>query len=227
MLILGIETSGRTAAIALLRDRELLAEARLAATGRRHAQTLVAEIDRLFRERELRLRDCEAVAVSIGPGSFTGLRIGVMCAKTLAYANGCPIAAIDTLQAIAENSPEDVSEVYVASDAQRGEWYVGRYRRSGEEFARVGDVSIVDAAAWCGGRSAGDVVTGPAVSAGVPLLPGRCRVLDGVHGEPRAEAVARLGLSRIRGGLASDVWGLVPCYLRRSAAEERGGGERG
>jgi tRNA threonylcarbamoyladenosine biosynthesis protein TsaB len=178
----------------------------------------------LFRERGWRLRDCEAVAVSIGPGSFTGLRIGVMCAKTLAYATGCPIAGVDTLQAIAENSPADVDEVFVASDAQRGQWYVARYRRERGVFVRVGELEIVDAATWCRDRAAADVVSGPAVSTETALLEDRCRVLGEEFREPRAETVARLGLSKLRQGAGDDPWRLVPIYVRRSAAEERKGG---
>ncbi len=69
------------------------------------------------------------MAVSVGPGSFTGLRVGVVCAKTLAYANGCQLAAVDTLEAIAANSPADVVSVHVIADAQRGDLFVADYCR--------------------------------------------------------------------------------------------------
>ncbi|HUQ68608.1 MAG TPA: tRNA (adenosine(37)-N6)-threonylcarbamoyltransferase complex dimerization subunit type 1 TsaB, partial [Planctomycetaceae bacterium] len=85
MNILSLETSGLTGSIAL--DRDGVVEQReLATAGRRHAQTLVAEMRDLLHAHGLRPADVNAVAVSIGPGSFTGLRVGVVCAKTFAYA---------------------------------------------------------------------------------------------------------------------------------------------
>jgi tRNA threonylcarbamoyladenosine biosynthesis protein TsaB len=226
MLVLGIETSGKNASIALLRDDDCMAQVRLEAAGRRHAQTLVAEIDRLLRGQGLRVRDCEAVAVSVGPGSFTGLRIGIMCAKTLAYATGCPLAAVDTLLAIAENSPADVDEVYVVSDAQRRQWYARRYRRAGTVFAPLGDVAIVDAEPWCAERVPGDVVTGPAADA-ESLLSNRCRLLAAEFREPHAHTIAHLGRAQLQMGMAADPWRLEPIYVRRSAAEEKGRMEDG
>ena len=70
--------------------------------------------------------------MSVGPGSFTGLRVGVVCAKTLAYATGARLAAVDTLEAIAANSPPDVETVHVITDAQRGDLFVGTYRRTAD-----------------------------------------------------------------------------------------------
>ena len=78
MLILGIETSGRQATVALLKEGQSLMIRQLEQTSRRHAQSLVAEIDVLLRKFGLEAADITAVAVSIGPGSFTGLRVGVV-----------------------------------------------------------------------------------------------------------------------------------------------------
>src|SRR5207302_9751075 len=85
-------------------------------------------------------RDCQLVAVSVGPGSYTGLRVGVVCAKTLAYVVNCRLAAVDTLQSIACNSPVDVAVVEVICDAQRGDLFAGTYARDvhGEWVPRGG-----------------------------------------------------------------------------------------
>ena len=222
MLILGIETSERAGQIALMRDGALLEERELPGGGRRHAQSLVAEIGSLLERHGAGPRDVGAVAVSVGPGSFTGLRVGVVCAKTFAYAAGCRLAAVGTFDVIAANAPEDVAAVWVLGDAQRGELYVGRYERgAGGEFAAAGEIRIVDGASWCAGRGAGDSVTGPGVVRWERELAARCRVLPDELRHPRASVVARLGAARVAASGGDDVWGLEPLYVRKSAAEEK------
>ncbi len=135
-LVLGIETSGLAGGIALFRGDHCLGDVQLEEAPRRHAQTLVAQIGTLVGGAGCRVRDLSAVAVSIGPGSFTGLRVGVVCAKTLAYATGCRLAAVDTLRAIAANSPADVARVHVLADALRGDAYVASYQRIDEHVDR-------------------------------------------------------------------------------------------
>lgn len=221
MLVLAIETSGQIASLALLRGGVCLEERALEGAGRRHAQLLIPEADRLFRDHGLRLRQCEAAAVSVGPGSFTGLRIGVVFAKMLAYATGCELAAVETLHVIAENSPEDVHDVFVVSDAQRGQLYVGGYRRRDDEFVASQSIRIVDAATWCNRRAASDVVGGPGLQRLDAELRGRCRVLEEDLRRPRAAVVARLGQRKLESGRGDSPWSLEPFYLRKSAAEEK------
>ena len=222
MLILGIETSGPGGGIALLRDDECLAEATLESEGKRHAQTLVSQIDELFRELGLHVAQLDALAVSIGPGSFTGLRIGVMCAKTLAYATGSRLAAVDTLEAIAHNSPWDVSAVHVISDAQRGDVFVGTYRRvSDNDWRREAPITIENAVQWLAARHAGEVISGPALALHCALVPAQCRPLPESSWQPTARAIALIGRRQVERGQLADCARLEPFYLRRSAAEER------
>ena len=222
MLILGIETSHAAGGVALLRDGAVIGEAALETAGQRHARSLIAEIDRLLQSAGLRARDLEAVAVSLGPGSFTGLRVGVVAAKTLAYATGCRVAGIETFLAVAENSPPDISDVWVIGNAQRGELYAGRHIRGDDgRFARQGELSIVGIDEFCTRRAAGDAVSGP----GVDLLPESCRgalsTLRPEERDPRASVVARLGEGAIASGQPANPWTLAPLYLRKSAAEEK------
>lgn len=218
MLVLGIETSGRLGEIALRRDHQILVVRSLAREGRRHAQTLVAEIDAVFRENGLKMCDCTRVAVSLGPGSFTGLRVGVVCAKTLAYATGCEVVGVDTYEAVAMNSPDDVDGLHVIGDAQRCDLFVARYERAAGGRRRTGEIEIRPAAKWCEARQASDVVTGPAATKWEDALVARCRVLGEEHHHPRAETVAELGA---RAENVDDFWTLAPLYIRRSAAEEK------
>ena len=243
LLTLGVETSGLIGAVVLRRGGETIESVMLQQAGRRHAQTLVSEVDALLRRANLTAKQLQVVAVSIGPGSFTGLRVGVVFAKTLAYAVGCQLIAVDTFRAIAAASPRDVTEVFVVSDAQRGELFVGRYsmddsaavhtnptrqRGSATENSslarrvsvanpiRQGEIIIEPTDSFC--RRAGEIaVSGP--SAGT--LPPTIRVLAPESHLPRAEFVAALGEQQALAGEQSDLWKLEPFYLRRSAAEEK------
>ncbi len=233
LLTLGVETSGLAGSVALRRGGETVAMLSLEQAGRRHAQTLVSEIDSLLCKHGLPAKQLELIAVSIGPGSFTGLRVGVVFAKTLAYATGCRLAAVDTFRAIAAASPGDVAEVFVVADAQRGELFVGRYaleekQDAGGATARWSprqEISIAATDFWC--RQLAELapspfaVSGPAVEAIRSRLPSFLRVLNSELRLPRADLVAELGEQQAMAGDLADVWTLEPFYLRRSAAEEK------
>ncbi len=221
MLVLGLETSMLPGSIALCRDGVCL-EQRSLQPGRRHAETLVPELQRLLADHGYHLRDCRGIAVSQGPGSFTGLRVGVTCAKTLAYANGAELAAVSTLAAAAHNVGADVEHVFVISDAQRGEIFCAEFGRDAEgEWRQSDSVSIVNAQSWSDARRAHDVVTGPGLTKYEPLLGGRCRVLPPETWTPQAAVIAELGRRQFESGQTPDMWTLEPFYLRKSAAEER------
>jgi tRNA threonylcarbamoyladenosine biosynthesis protein TsaB len=223
-LVLGIETSGLAGGIALCRGDICLAEALLQEAPRRHAQTLVSQIGALLRQTGLAVRDLDAVAVSIGPGSFTGLRVGVVCAKTLAYATKCRLAAIDTLKAIAANSPQGVERVHVIADALRGDVYVATYHPAGGAWTVDEPPAIAAAEPWLAALSAGETITGPGLSVYGKLVPASCRQLPPELWTPHARTIAQLGLRQLDQGEVADCATLEPFYLRRSAAEERKSG---
>jgi tRNA threonylcarbamoyladenosine biosynthesis protein TsaB len=227
MLILGIETSGPLGSIAVRRDEECLAEVELEDAPRRHAQTLVVQIGDTFGQLGLKIAELDAVAVSVGPGSFTGLRVGVVCAKTLAYANGCQLAAVDTLEAIATNSPGDVVSVHVIADAQRGDLFVADYcRKSIVEWDRDRPPRIVRADEWFHSLTARDAVSGPGLRPYAPAGPTAWQSLPETAWVPSARVVAQIGARQIRQGFTADVAALEPLYVRRSAAEEKADRDR-
>jgi tRNA threonylcarbamoyladenosine biosynthesis protein TsaB len=221
LLILGIETSGLAGSVALCRGEECLFESQLEEAPRRHAQTLVSQIGALLAQAGRKVRDLDAVAVSIGPGSFTGLRVGVVCAKTLAYVTGCRLAAVDTLKVIAANSPSDVDRVHVMADALRGDVYAATYRRDGGSWITERSPTIVAAQAWLAERAPGELIGGPGLATYASLVPASCRQLAAETWTAQARVVARLGGRQLEEGQAADCATLVPFYLRRSAAEER------
>lgn len=229
LLTLGVETSGLIGAVALRRTGQTIESVSLQQSGRRHAQTLIAEVDAMLCRAGLTSQQLDVVAVSIGPGSFTGLRVGVVFAKTLAYATGCRLAAVDTFRAIAAASPADVSEVFVVSDAQRGDLFVGQYVLGdlARGPIRQGEI-VIESADSFGQRvrslaaARPDIaITGPAAATLRSVLSPTVHVLASEIQHPRAEFIAELGERQALAGELSDPWQLEPFYLRRSAAEEK------
>ncbi|MEX0978795.1 MAG: tRNA (adenosine(37)-N6)-threonylcarbamoyltransferase complex dimerization subunit type 1 TsaB, partial [Pirellulales bacterium] len=128
MRILAIETVETTGSVALLEDDVLLAERQLDPQVR-SAQSLAPGIADLLKESHLRAADVDLVAVASGPGSFTGLRIGVTTAKVFAYATNCQVIGVGTMIAIASRVPAEVSHFSVLLDARRGELFVADFFR--------------------------------------------------------------------------------------------------
>jgi tRNA threonylcarbamoyladenosine biosynthesis protein TsaB len=219
MLILAIETSGPLGSVALLDGQGLLAEQTLE-LGRKHAQSLIPTIQQVLAQDAKAPQDIGLVAVSIGPGSYTGLRVGVVCAKTLAYAVKCPLVAVDTLLAIACNSPAELSRIDVIADAQRGDLFVGRYELNASgQWMRLGEVQACRAEDWAGELTDRHTVSGPGLEKFGGLIAGKCRALTAEFWVPNAVQIAQLGAKLFADGETADPWAVEPLYLRRSSAE--------
>jgi tRNA threonylcarbamoyladenosine biosynthesis protein TsaB len=222
VITLGIETSGHQGSVALWRDGALLEERDLSREGQRHARTLVPELRDLLAGHSLGPTGVQTIAVSIGPGSFTGLRVGVVCAKTWAYATGARLIAVDTLLAVAQQAGDSAQHLQVVSDAQRNELFVARCERTSEgEWIRHGEIAIVSVEEWIDRLSPEEVVSGPGLMKFAERLNNRCRLVPAEHWHPRAGTIARQGEWAAAAGRADDLWSLEPCYLRKSAAEEK------
>lgn len=216
MLALGIETSGRPGSIALCRDSDCLASLPLDHGDLRHAQALPPLVASLLADNALSSNDLDLIAVSRGPGSFTGLRVGFAFAKTLAWATGCRLFAIDTFQAIASAVEVRATSVWVAADAQRHELFVRPYaKQSDQQWEATQDHRIVPAARWCSERIPGEIV----VTASSGLLDDH--LAGTIACEPAAQTIAQLGQLATHTGQGITPAELTPLYLRQSAAEEK------
>src|SRR5574340_111067 len=120
MLVLGIETATKTGGVALINEKGVIAEytSNIEVT---HSERLMANVDRLLKDTGIALADVEGLAVSIGPGSFTGLRIGIATIKGIVLATGKPVAAVPTLAALAWNVPHAAHAVCPLLDAKKKE----------------------------------------------------------------------------------------------------------
>ena len=221
MKLLALETSGLSGSVALW-DDGTVAERSLATEGRRHAQTLIAELKTLLDERGVKLAHIDGIAVSIGPGSFTGLRVGVVAAKTLAYTVGCGVLAVDTLASFSEPAPADWSRVHVISDAQRGDVFHGEYQRDASGlFELMAPIHILAGADFRASLSPADIVLGPSAKRWTTENSGPQFIHEAWSLQPSATNVATLAARRWTAGERSDLWTLAPFYLRPSAAEEK------
>lgn len=134
MILLAVDTSAQVATAALFRDGSLLAR-READASRKHAETVLPMIDQLLEESGVLLSSVELFAVDIGPGSFTGVRIGVSLINAMAFALGKKVVAIDALRALYEASGEPEKPVCAMIDARNGNAYAALYQAGEERIA--------------------------------------------------------------------------------------------
>jgi tRNA threonylcarbamoyladenosine biosynthesis protein TsaB len=217
--MLALETSSPTASVAILEDGQLLGETAFD-PHQRTAQTFAPSIARQLAEAGWRPRDLELIAVTVGPGSFTGLRIGVTAAKTLAYATGAQLIGVNALHVIAAQSPTDIAEVWATLNAQRQQLFAASYRCQGSLWESIRPTAIVDNSAWLQSLAPGTVVTGPGLARLRQQLPGGVIMVGEECWPPRAATVGRLGYLAFQAGRRDDLWKLSPQYFRKSAAEE-------
>jgi tRNA threonylcarbamoyladenosine biosynthesis protein TsaB len=217
--VLALETSSPVCRIAVLRldarPRSALdaleagvAVEHAATSGfARHSDVLYGVLDAALRDARTRVRDLDGIAISAGPGSFTGLRVGLAVAKVLALFGRIPLAGVSTLEAMAlEGTRASTAGVLVPTlDARRGDVYAAVYRRAGGGVRKTGGPWVIDP-----GRLAARVPAGALA----------------VTEPPRAATIAALGAIRLLAGRLDDPARLVPVYLRRPEAVEKRSAER-
>ncbi len=220
MKILAIETSDTAGSLALLHqgviEREIVLDPRS-----RSAQTLAPALDSLLKQTGWRPADIELVAVAVGPGSFTGLRVGVATAKTFAYVVGAEVVAVNTLEAIANQAPINSGRIWAVIDAQRQQVFAASFVRDGDNLISDEATRIVDNEHLLANLIVGDRVTGPGLRRLIQSLPDRVTAEAEEIWRPRAATVGQLGWRQYQAGQRDDIWRLAPQYFRRSAAEEK------
>jgi len=162
----------------------------------------------------------DGLAVSIGPGSFTGLRIGLSLAKGIAYAGALPIAAVPTLEALAWAAGAAPGEVvWAVLDARMREVYAASFERTATGLVRRTADEALPPAVLAPRLDASTVVVGDAVSAYPELATGGARALSFATHHPHGGIIARLGTAILAAGGGADVGTLEPAYVRASQAE--------
>jgi tRNA threonylcarbamoyladenosine biosynthesis protein TsaB len=227
MRVLGIETSGTLCGCAIVEDGRLAGEMVSHVPGA-HVEKLVQLIASLLNEISVGVEGLDGVAVSLGPGSFTGLRIGLGTAKGMCFGTGLPLAGVPTLDAMAETACPWDGNVVPVRDARRGEIYLATYRNSGSPPERTSDYlaltpeeagrRIAELA-----RQEKTLVTGDALERYGELLrdmvPDEVVFLPEAKWMPSPAVIAAIGLRLIGQGRTLDLAASEPLYLRRSEAE--------
>ena len=228
-MILALETSGYAGSVAVLEGDKPLTELPLDST-RRSAASLAPALAEVLGAAGCRAAEVRMVAVTVGPGSFTSLRVGVTTAKAFAYAVGAQVIAINTLEAIAAEArssivggAENQPTIAVAIDAQRGDVYAARFRPAAGQLECLSPAGICAAEGWLATLEPAWLVTGPAVESLLPRLPSGIAIAPRERWFPSATTVGRLAAAKYATGQRDDLWSLTPLYLRRSAAEEKHG----
>jgi tRNA threonylcarbamoyladenosine biosynthesis protein TsaB len=225
MTILGIETATAVCGVALLRDGRLLGE-RWIEKQYAHAETLFGFLDDVMENAGVLLRDAEGIAVSIGPGSFTGLRIGLSVVKGLHMATHIPVVAVPTLEALARRGEDEgrlanAGSILTVLDARRNEVYWQLFTLTSAGVAPLRDVTdgpvegIVDALPEGVVALTGEARVHVATSlqqAGVAAS--RIAVLSGPSARCSAVTVARVGAELQQAGAVADVSALEPRYIK-------------
>jgi len=217
MRLLAIDTSTQQAGAAVLDGPRELACARRRVTT--HSEGLLQLIDETLRAAGLTVRDLDGVVCAAGPGSFTGLRIGLSTAKGLCWATAKPLALVSTLQAIAARAPEG-SCVCAVLDAYKGEVYAGRFLIEGGVPRPICDEVAIAPAALAAELRA----QGPMLLVGEGVLRWRELLVEGTtlldeDGAPHPGDLGRLGARRLAAGEAADLAAAGPSYIRASEAE--------
>jgi tRNA threonylcarbamoyladenosine biosynthesis protein TsaB len=220
--LLLLETSGRVGQVALAQGDTLRRSRRLDET-RRHAADLVPAVTELLAAQGWQPHDIQAVIISRGPGSYTGLRVGIMSAKAFAYATRCDLIAVDTFAAVALQAPPEMIRFDVIGDAQQGKLYVQRFIRGETDTDPQAEsaLHIQSVDGWLAARDRDVGVTGPGLHIYQSRLPPEGTVANPELWDPRPESLLRNGLELYRKGKRSDCFTLEPLYLRPSSAEEK------
>ncbi len=222
MRFLVIETSVATGAVAAA-DADLLVAVRLVPAARRHARDLVPLAAEALAEAGWRPADLDAVIVDCGPGSFTGLRVGLTAAKTLAAVHGLALVAIDALAASALHAADGRDEacIHAVADALRQRLFAATFRVADGLATPLGPAATILAEDWLATLRPGALVAGPAAPAFAARLPAGVRLAAVERCGPGLAALHRLGVAAFSAGQRDDPDTLEPAYRAASSAEEK------
>ena len=221
MKVIGIETSGSIGSVSVC-DNDTIISKKTFGKTLNHGKEIASSLKSLFDEITWKPNDIDLIAVSIGPGSYTGLRVGVTCAKTLAYSLRKPVIAVPTLDVLAENVESNVRTLCPVIDAKRKKVYASVYVSVDNEKKRITNFLFISP------KDLLDILPEHVFLFGDGVMPYKeifsqkkiTVAYDGLN-IACANNVARLGLKRYEQGERCETETLEPLYLRKSEAEER------
>ncbi len=222
MIILALDTATASFGAALVDHGEVASGARGISSGS-HARHLMGAIDDCLKSSGLTINEIDGLAVTVGPGSFTGLRIGISTAKALASALGKPVAGVSTLMALANSIKEENVAIQPAVDARKGQVYTAGFRRTSRGLIQETPEAAAAPEQWCDGVEEKTIFLGDGAAAYTHILKERLGdYAVFVHDDLNAispQSVAALAEDRFRSKTEDTAASLAAVYIRKADAK--------
>jgi len=215
MTVLGIETSTAACSVGLANDSGLHAERSLIESHIR-SEKLLTLIREIYEDQEITLLQIDAVAVSIGPGSFTGLRIGLSTAKGLCFASGKPLIAVPAFESVAEAvfvSRPQTSRVIISVDAKQGDYYFGGYEKKDGARCEFLPVQIGNLSTALSANTSNTMIITDRIDE-VKKFADKSGVIDNILSYCRGDVIARIAIEKLKAGMKNSPENLEPMYLK-------------
>jgi tRNA threonylcarbamoyladenosine biosynthesis protein TsaB len=222
MKVLGVDSSTMTAGIGIVAGDEILVETKFSVKIT-YSEMLLSCIDQALKNIGLKMEDIDGFAISIGPGSFTGLRIGLATLKGLCLATGKPLASVPSLDALAYLFLYCRYPVVTMLDAKKNQVYAAIYETKDGKLKRLTDYLVLDVEDLVKKISQRTIFVGPGAKLYqkelVEFLGESAYFSLGEKSLPSGATVAFLGSKKLISGQAENIANLEPLYLRKSEAE--------
>lgn len=219
-MILGIDTSGPTVSLAIYVSNEIIAENTLPG-ARSHLENLLPGLDSMLEPRKLAAKDIQGIAIGLGPGSFTGTRVGIAAARAFAQALAIPILGMSSLDVIAWQAGAGTAHIIAATDARRNEAYRAIYLNTDSGPHRISDYETESARAILEESTMLErvILAGNAYDAYPILNESELITAPRETWEPKAATLCRILGDRLMNGESSELVEITPIYIRPSDAE--------
>ena len=224
--VMGLDTSSPTASLAIVANGKVIAETSRAATS--HGAALPAAVEELLGMAGMRLQDLKGIAAGLGPGSFTGMRVGLSYMKGLVMALGCAVVGVPTFDCLALSAWEQSAPVPPGTlvcpvvDARKGEVYAGLYRTGRDELEKISEALVITLQNLVLQLSGSVLIAGDSKAREAAGLLGErgilCTMLEEMEPNSRGRYVAAIGAERLSKGEADSPAALEPLYVRTAQA---------
>jgi len=222
MKVLGVDTSTMTAGVGMVEEDEVLVDLKFDVKIT-YSEVLLSTIDLALRTAGLKMNDVDGFAISIGPGSFTGLRIGLSTIKGLCFATGKPLASVPSLDALASLSLYCRYPVAPLLDARKDQVYAAIYDTGEGKLKRESEYLVIDIEDLVKKISKKTLFVGPGARLYqkelIDLLGEKACFALNEQSTPSGASVARIGIDKLTIGQTEDITNLEPLYIRMSEAE--------
>ena len=224
MKILGIDTSSMAASVAVIEDDKLICEYTIN-TKKTHSQKLMQMIENMLNLSDLTINEMDAVAVCVGPGSFTGLRIGMATAKAIAHVNKLPIIGVNSLEILSSNMDLCDKKICSILDAQRNQVYTARYKFENGVVVEIEKVDVIEIEKLIEELSSTDeewILVGEAVYKYKDMIQEikKLQIPSPSNNVTKASSLCSVAINKFNKNIdVYDCYTINPMYIRKSQAE--------